>query len=191
VNLATTTGLANQLLVTVERGYGPSFIDEYPSKSRRSPQSSKRRHQETPEARLDDPHRSRHRADRCARGEVEEFSEVGRVAPSVVPSGLGGTPQAPLDANSTICCPHHQTTPFHDRTRCVHGQRRSIAPTLGPAFGSVFWILNSIFWIPSDSVSVFSLLPPYFPDSLRSAASPIVTRQSNLPRRASCGSSRW
>lgn len=30
VNLATTTGLANQLLVTAARGYDPSFLDRYP-----------------------------------------------------------------------------------------------------------------------------------------------------------------
>lgn len=30
VNLATTTGLAEQLLITAERGYDPSFLDRYP-----------------------------------------------------------------------------------------------------------------------------------------------------------------
>lgn len=30
VNLATTTGLAQQLLITAERGYDPSFLDQYP-----------------------------------------------------------------------------------------------------------------------------------------------------------------
>lgn len=32
VDLATTTGLANALLVAVHRGYGPQWLDEYPTK---------------------------------------------------------------------------------------------------------------------------------------------------------------
>src|SRR5882724_6388967 len=63
-------------------------------------------------------------------GSIElPVSEVGQIAPSVVPERTReGTPQAdstgsrsptPVGYRSRISRPHSQTTPFHDWTRCV------------------------------------------------------------------------